>query len=146
MSEKNIVIDIYTDGSCIEKRGGWAIIVLFSDKIGITLSGCEKNTTNNRMELKAVIEALKFILENGFINTITTIHSDSMLTINCAEGKWKRNKNMDLWKEYDFLFHSIKSKAKIVFKWVKAHNGIEHNEFVDKESRAQTSTLNTIKI
>jgi ribonuclease HI len=136
MSGKNI--DIYTDGSCIEKRGGWAMIAIFDDEIGISLSGHEENTTNNRMELKAVIEALSFILKNDFTNTVVTIHSDSMLTINCAEGKWKRNKNMDLWHEYDFLFHSLKFRAKILFKWVKAHNGIEHNEFVDKESRAQT--------
>lgn len=133
----NKVINIYTDGSCMGTTGGWAIIVVFSDGVGVTMSGNEVNTTNNRMELKAVIEALKFILKNGFINPNVTIHTDSMLTMNCAIGKWKRNKNLDMWTEYDSIINGIKSNAIIEFKWVKAHNGTEYNEFVDKEAKAK---------
>ena len=135
------IINIYTDGSCINKNGGWAVFVLFDDNFTLSFSGNEKNTTNNRMELRAVIEALTFILENEFFNTNVIIHSDSLLTINCAKKEWKRNKNTDMWQEYDNLFTSINSRAKILFKWVKAHSGIEHNEFVDKESYKQASSI-----
>ena len=135
------IINVYTDGSCMNTNGGWAILALFDDNVGITLSGNEKNTTNNRMELKAVIEALKFIPKNGLKNVFMTIHSDSMLTINCAQNIWKRNKNIDLWNEYDFLYDSINSIAKIEFKWVKAHNGVIHNEFVDLEAKKQSLNL-----
>lgn len=138
-------LEIYTDGSCIETNGGWAILVIFDDSIEITLSGKEKNTTNNRMELKAVMEALKFILENDFKNVVATIHSDSMLTINCGQKLWKRNKNLDMWNKYDFLISSLSSKAKIGFNWVKAHNGMRQNEFVDKESRARAFQLHNKK-
>lgn len=134
---KQEIINIYTDGSCIEKDGGWAILVLFDDNIGITISGREQNTTNNRMELKAVIAALNFILENDFCNINTIIHTDSMLTLNCAQEKWQRRANMDMWQEYD----SLSPKVKIEYNWVKAHSGITHNEFVDKESRKQSLSL-----
>jgi ribonuclease HI len=76
------------------------------------------------MELKAVIEVLKVIdTEIEY-----KIFSDSQLTINCAIGKWKRKANLDLWSEYDKY---IKDK-KVVFEWVKAHNGNKYNEMVDK--------------
>jgi len=117
---------IYTDGSCLKNPngpGGWCAIII-DERFEWIISGSEKSTTNNRMELKAVIESLKLIEEK----TECIIYSDSQLTINCASGKWNKKANLDLWKEYE-----IASKDKqINFEWVKAHNGDYYNEKVDK--------------
>lgn len=118
-------MDIYTDGSCINSRGGWAALLIYDDK-EVYISGGEKQTTNNRMELTAVIQSL---LECE--RTECTIYSDSLLVINCAQRKWKRNKNLDLWKEFD----NIASSKVIHWEWVKAHSGNEYNEIVDKIAR-----------
>ena len=122
-----MTIDIYTDGSCISNPngpGGWAYIIVETDGFLLVDSGGEISTTNNRMELKAIIEVLK-IIDN---KEEYLIISDSQLTINCATGKWKRKANLDLWSEYDKY---IKEK-KVMFEWVKAHNGNKYNEMVDK--------------
>lgn len=117
---------IYTDGSCLKNPngpGGWGAIIL-DDIFELIISGSEKETTNNRMELTAVIESLKYI-EKG---EKCIIYSDSQLTINCASGKWCRKANIDLWNEYEIV-----SKDKYIdFEWVKAHNGNYYNEKVDK--------------
>ena len=76
------------------------------------------------MELTAVIEALMFMNDE----TIYEIYTDSQLTLNCATGKWKRKSNLDLWKQFDLEYKNKKVK----WKWVKAHNGDEYNEMVDK--------------
>lgn len=122
------MIEIYTDGSCLKNPngpGGWAFIFIENDGTIFSLSDKEKSTTNNRMELKAVIESLKFIND---LKEEYKIYSDSQLTINCATGKWKRNKNLDLWEIFD---KEIKNKN-VIFEWVKAHNGNKYNEIVDK--------------
>jgi len=117
---------IYTDGSCLKNPngpGGWGAIIL-DNIFELIISGSEKETTNNRMELTAVIESLKYI-EKG---EKCIIYSDSQLTINCASGKWCRKANIDLWNEYEIV-----SKDKYIdFEWVKAHNGNYYNEKVDK--------------
>jgi ribonuclease HI len=116
---------IYTDGSCNPNpgRGAWAHITLNPDG-DWSVSGGELETTNNRMELMAVVEALRFHPDKKDI----MIYTDSQLTMKCAEGEWKRNKNLDLWEEYDKV-----SKGKnVVFKKVKAHDGDKYNELVDK--------------
>jgi ribonuclease HI len=121
------MLKIYTDGSCLKNPngpGGWALCIIEDDKYEYFFSGGDPETTNNRMELKAVIEAVSCL--KPFQQC--TIFTDSQLTINCATGKWKRNSNLDLWKEYDI---NIKNK-KVNFEWVKAHNGDKYNEIVDK--------------
>ena len=122
---------IYTDGSCLPGGiGGWAICIISSDKNNYLFSDSEIDTTNNRMELRAIIEAVSCMKENSHC----IIYSDSMLCINCATGLWKRKANLDLWKEYD-----IESKGKNVsFKHVKAHNGDYFNEKVDKLAQSES--------
>jgi ribonuclease HI len=130
------MIDIYTDGSCLKNPsgpGGWAFCIHESDGFIISDSGSEENTTNNRMELKALIEAIKSI-DN--INEYK-IYSDSQLTINCATNKWKRKANLDLWKEYD----NFSKNKKICFEWVKAHNGNKYNEIVDKMAYSEAKNI-----
>ena len=122
------MIEIYTDGSCLKNPngpGGWAFIFIEEDGTIFSLSDNDKSTTNNRMELTAVIESIKFIKDSS---KEYKIYSDSQLTINCATGKWKRKKNLDLWEKFDI---EIKGKN-VVFEWVKAHNGNHYNEIVDK--------------
>ena len=114
---------IYTDGSCRDKIGGYAFIILKND---VEISWSEKvhDTTNNRMELLAVIEALRCLESTEPCD----IYSDSQWVINCAQKKWKRNKNLDLWEKYD----TISKKHSINFIWVKGHSGDVYNEKCDK--------------
>ena len=119
------MIKIYTDGSCLSNgAGGWAICIIEDDNSTYCMSGSASETTNNRMELQAVIEAVSCISEKSEC----VIYTDSMITMNCAMGKWKRKANLDLWKEYD---KESKNK-RINFEHVKAHNGDYYNEKVDK--------------
>lgn len=130
------MIHIYTDGSCLKNPlgpGGWAFCILESDGFIICDSGSEDNTTNNRMELRAFIEAMKNI---DSVNEYT-IYSDSQVTINCAKNIWKRKANLDLWKEYD----NFSKNKKVNFEWVKAHNGNKYNEFVDKIAYSEAKNI-----
>ena len=125
---------IFTDGSCLKNPkgpGGWAFTLIENGKQW-TLSGGDSSTTNNRMELMAVIEALHFAQGNSYV-----IHTDSELTIKCATGVYKRNANKDLWDEYD---RALGSK-KINWVWVKAHSGNCLNEYVDRLARKEAELL-----
>ena len=124
------MIQIYTDGSCLPNRvGGWGFIIVASTTTNNTeyqVCGSHDDTTNNRMELQAVIEALSFDIpknENSY-----KFYTDSKLTMNCAKGEWKRNANLDLWEIYD----SVSKGKRIEWEWVKAHNNNHYNEQVDK--------------
>ena len=100
---QNQNIDIYTDGSCIPNpgKGGWAWIAIFSDGKEIQNSGSKQNTTNNYMEISAVLNCLTFF--QNYKDYVLDIYSDSQLVINCSQKLWKRNKNLELWKQYDEL-------------------------------------------
>lgn len=119
---------IYTDGSCIPNPGpggyGFVVLPTKEDPVEWHVSGGVNNiTTNNRMELTAVIEALNFCHDKKNI----VIYSDSMYVIKCAKGEWKRKKNVDLWNKY-----TIVSKDKnIKWVWVKGHSNDHYNEIVD---------------
>lgn len=120
------MIKIYTDGSCLKNPGGpggYAFVIIDDDVELHHSEGC-KSTTNNREEMKAVIEALKCI----DIKSECKIYTDSKLVINCASGLWKRKANLDLWLEYD----NVSKNKKICFEWVKGHSGNYYNEIVDK--------------
>lgn len=118
-------IKIYTDGSCCPNPGdgGYAFVAVFPD-CEIHVNDRVKNTTNNVMEITAVIEAIKeFKLHKTYL-----IYTDSLYVIKCATNEWKRKKNTELWKLYD----EVTRGKNIQFKWVKAHNGDYYNELVDK--------------
>lgn len=131
---------IYTDGSCMPNPGpgGWAFVVLPKDNdpdpTEFHISGGEKDTTNNRMELTAVIEALEF----DSVQKEYLIYSDSMYVINCAKGKWQRKKNTDLWKKYE---KASKGK-KIEWIWVKGHSNDKYNEIVDDLAKQEAKLKN----
>jgi ribonuclease HI len=128
------VPEIYTDGSCLKNPGGpggWAFTVL-ENKEQWSMSGGESCTTNNRMELQAIIEALEFVQGNEYI-----IYTDSELTMKCATGIYKRKANKDLWERYEKALHS----RKLNWVWVKAHNGNFMNEYVDRLARQEAEFL-----
>ncbi len=132
---------IYTDGACSGNpgNGGWGAIII-SDKKEKIISGSVNHTTNNRMELTAVIEALKFV--DGEVKIFT----DSKYVKDGIEewiSKWKVNgwitankknvKNKDLWIILDKLVQS--SSKKIIWKWVKGHAKDTLNNRVDEIAR-----------
>lgn len=131
-------IEIFTDGACSGNPGvgGWGAILRFNGHTK-ELSGGEANTTNNRMELTAVIEALKALKEpcEAVITTDSKYVSDA-ITLGWAE-KWRANGwkkadkkpalNVDLWEKLLELL----SIHKVTFNWVKGHAGHPENERCD---------------
>lgn len=142
------ILEIYTDGACSGNpgAGGWGAILRYGG-IEKELSGAVAETTNNRMELTAVIEALKALRRDCEI----VIHTDSRYVMDGVQEwlpNWKKNnwrtsnkksvvKNIDLWQELDQLL----SKHKIRWIWVKGHNGHPENERVDKLARDAVKSL-----
>ncbi|QOD38206.1 ribonuclease HI [Candidatus Wolbachia massiliensis] len=135
MNKKEVTI--YTDGACFGNpgTGGWAAIILFQNHRK-DIYGREENTTNNKMELTAVINALKALK----FSCNVSLYTDSLYVrdgITEWINKWKINgwktgnkksvKNVELWKELD----NVASQHEINWKWVKAHNGDKHNEEAD---------------
>ena len=132
-------VEIYTDGACSGNpgMGGWGAILVYNGKEK-EICGSEAQTTNNRMELTAVIEALKALKEPCSV-TLTT---DSKYVCDAINQEWvynwKRNGwrkpdkkpalNVDLWE--DLL--SLLEKHSVTFVWVKGHNGNAYNERCDK--------------
>lgn len=144
------IVTIYTDGACSGNpgAGGWGAI-LTCGKASKEISGGEKNTTNNRMELKAVIEALKSLKRKCKIN----IYTDSMYVKNgitdwiknWRQNGWKNSKkqaisNQELWQELD----SLTKKHTINWFWVKGHNNNELNERADKLARSEIIKIKNI--
>lgn len=131
-------IEIYTDGACSGNpgSGGWGAVLLYKGHEK-KISGSAKDTTNNRMELKAVIEAIRAIKKSSS-NII--IYTDSKYVQNGITAwihSWKKNnwrnaskkpiKNVDLWKELD----EESSKHDIDWQWVKGHSGNKYNDIAD---------------
>lgn len=121
---------IYTDGSCLRNPGpgGWAFLVVQEEKVGVEFSGGEHQTTNNRMELQAVISALEFVKVDA-----VDIYTDSQLVLNCAQGTWKRKANLDMWAKFDAVLNG----RQIRWHWVRGHNGDVYNERVDRLARTK---------
>lgn len=121
-------ITIYTDGSCLGNPGfgGWGAII-FDGNQEIILKGHEEKTTNNRMELRAIIEVLRWV-KSHCTDTSVHIFSDSNLFIQSITQGWKRKKNLDLWKEFDELYQDLE----VDWHWVKGHAIDEHNTRVDR--------------
>ena len=144
----NINYIIYTDGACLGNPGigGWAAIIIEPNGER-EIVGYEKSTTNNRMELKAVIEALKEIEVNSQIS----LFSDSKYVIdgitkwikNWKMNDWKTTnkkeiKNLDLWMDLD----KLTSKFQITWNWVKGHSTNEYNNRVDRLARNEAEKIN----
>ena len=131
------MIKIYTDGSCLENpgKGGWAAIINYNGEIK-KINGNEKNTTNNRMELMAPINALKNINSDEEINIFTdsqyvklgiTEWINTWIKNNWKNSKKEEVKNKDLWIE----LYNLNKNLNVKWNWVKAHAGDPLNEEVD---------------
>lgn len=138
-------VTVYTDGACCGNPGpgGWGAILDYKGKRK-ELSGGEAQTTNNRMELTAVIEALSALKEPCTVTVITdSRYVSDGITLGWAAG-WKKNNwrkkdrkpalNPDLW---DTLLN-LCEKHKVVFSWIKGHAGHPENERCDEMAVAQS--------
>ena len=137
-------IDMYTDGSCIGNPGpgGYGIVLIYKDVVR-QFSGFVDNTTNNRMEITAVIEGLKKVKEPCEI----TIYTDSAYTMNAFEQGWlndwilkgwktankKPVQNQDLWQELVTLMQP----HKITWVKVKGHADNKYNNICDEIARGE---------
>ena len=123
---------LITDGAYSSKldQGGLGLVFLKDDKLILRYSKMYKHTTNNQMELGAIITGLKCITKP--IDNLTIV-SDSMYCIGCATKGWKRKKNVKLWEEFDRQYSRVKELCpNITFVHTKGHNGDKWNEYCDK--------------
>lgn len=141
-------VEIYTDGACSGNpgKGGWCAIMLYGGKEKV-LSGGEKETTNNRMEVYAAIAGLSALKEKCNVN----LYSDSAYLVNAIEqhwlDNWKRNawrtadkkpvKNQDLWQQLSALM----GQHNVTFIKVKGHADNEYNNRCDKAARAEIAKI-----
>ena len=141
------IIEIYTDGACRGNHGpgGWAATLQSGEHLR-ELSGAEADTTNNRMEMTAVIRALEALKRP----VQARVHTDSEYVrrgITEWLANWKRRdwrtadrkpvKNRDLWEQLDLLA----ARHQIEWRWVPGHAGVPGNERVDRLATAAIDTL-----
>ncbi|MGP2657056.1 ribonuclease H family protein [Malaciobacter sp. WC5094] len=139
---------MFTDGSCLDNgrngTGGYcALLQTPNKKHQKIIKGSELDTTNNRMEITAIIEGLKAIKKPSKV----TVYSDSNITVRAInewlEGWVRKNfrkvANVDLWKEY----LEVSAKHEVIAIWVKAHSGIYENELVDDIARSEAMKLHS---
>ena len=147
--KNNCEIFIWTDGACAGNPGpgGWGVFMKYNN-FSKKLKGGELNTTNNRMELMAVIKALESIKLKSKIQ----IYTDSQYVKNGMTAwllKWKNNnwktsakkdvKNKDLWKKLENLANNYE----ISWNWVKGHSGNKENEIADSLARSAIPSQRT---
>lgn len=157
-----VVVRVYTDGACSGNPGpgGWGVI--FSSPDGINkYSGCEVDTTNNKMELLAVVKAMEKMLEIGPTakdgrSIEYVVYSDSAYVINALKKQWLRQwvrnnwitsggnevANKKLWLEFCKNYKKLNSMdVRVDFNKVKGHAGNPMNEAVDKLAYSESQNL-----
>ncbi|MCL1844677.1 MAG: ribonuclease HI [Defluviitaleaceae bacterium] len=141
-------VEIYTDGACSGNPGpgGWGAVLIYGSHRK-EISGGEAQTTNNRMEIMAVIRGLEMLKEPCEV----ALFSDSRYVVDAIEKKWAvrwqqnnwmRNKkepalNADLWE----IMLALLKKHRVTFHWVKGHAGHPENERCDELARTAISAL-----
>lgn len=158
-------VRIYTDGACSENPGpgGWASVWMSYNNIKV-ISGCNPKTTNNQMELTAVVVSLRKIVDilttsNLWVSKEYEVYSDSAYVVNSINNnwieRWRLNgwktskgddvKNVELWIECLKLLSQIKRMGvKITFIKVKGHSGDTLNEYADEVAKKEV--LNARKV
>jgi cyclic pyranopterin phosphate synthase len=119
------MIEIYADGACLGNPGpgGWGVVVVREGEPEVELSGHEPATTNNRMEIRAVIEGLRYVPANEPVKVV----SDSSYVIKTQSAGWKRKANHDLWEEMDL----VAAGRTIEWAWTRGHAGDRFNEIAN---------------
>jgi len=145
MSDKISFVQIFTDGACSGNPGpgGWGTILRYNG-VEKELSGGEPETTNNRMELTAVIEGLKCLKRRCDVE----LYTDSKYVADSIEKGWAKSWQKNGWKKADkkpalnsdlweiMLNELEKQNVKII--WIKGHDGHQENERCDKLAVAQS--------
>jgi ribonuclease HI len=129
MDESSTAMLAYADGSCLGNPGpgGWGVVIVNPDGSTRTLSGANPATTNNRMEMTAAIEALRFSPPGAEV----TIRTDSQYVVKTMTLGWKRRENLDLWRQLD----DEAEQRRVRWEWVRGHAGDTHNEQADEIAR-----------
>ncbi len=141
-------VTIYTDGACSGNPGpgGWCSILVYGEAKK-KLSGGNESTTNNRMEMTAVLEGLMALKEKCSVKVV----SDSKYVIDSFQKKWIKSwirmnwrkpdgkpvKNDDLWR----VLYDLTTRHEVAFEYVKGHSGHAYNEECDSEARRQIELL-----
>lgn len=127
---------IFTSGACDGNRGrgGWAAVFCINGERRI-VSGNDRSTTGNRMEMTAAIRGLLATREQQMV----TIHSDSQYLVNTMTRGWERNSNLDLWAQLDQIQHS----RNITWKWVSRNRSTPGNEIAHRVASMEAGLFQT---
>ncbi|HCX14543.1 MAG TPA: ribonuclease HI [Rhodospirillaceae bacterium] len=146
MTDGKNKVEMFTDGACLGNpgSGGWAALLRFNGKEK-EISGSESETTNNRMEMMAVIAGLR-LLSNPCQIAVTTDSQYVQKGITEWIHGWKKRgwrtadkkpvKNIDLWQALD----DAQSLHEVTWHWVRGHDGHAENERVDQLARAEAES------
>ena len=141
-------VTIYTDGACSKNPGpgGWAAVLIYKQNIK-EISGCEPDTTNNRMELTAAVEGLRALKQSCLVDLYTDsayLHNGFTLgwLYNWQRNGWKTSnkrpvENQDLWTQ----LLELSNKHKVTWHEVKGHSDIEYNNRCDELARGEIKKL-----
>jgi ribonuclease HI len=125
------MIQVYCDGACSGNPGpgGWAFVI---PALNVEKSGYVEATTNNRMEITAVIEAISYLSstnKRNYSDRRLEIITDSQYVVNSMTKGWRKLKNIDLWGALDFL---LSLGWQITWTWVRGHSDNPHNARCDE--------------
>jgi len=157
-----MIVKLYTDGSCRDNgkegsRGAYAYAIVADDNCVVSYVDTERDTTNNRMEMQAIIAGFKRLLVEGLTSDLIhdvediEIYSDSAYVVNCYNNKWYENwqknnwqtsrkqpvLNRDLWVQLLPIFEM----PNVSVKHVKGHNGDKWNEHVNELAQEASAGL-----
>ena len=145
-------IKIFVDGSSAGNpgRGGWAVVILKDWKLNHILKGNQSKATNSQMELKALLEALKFLVKNNI--DWAQIYSDSSYVVNGAtkwlngwilkNGKKANGDAVAHWQTWQDIAQLLSQIQNLQISWVRWHAGNQFNELADKVAQQQAFEKN----